>query len=298
MLSRYPRLPLVIFVGLLFVWGYSWVLLKLAMRDAGPFQFAGLRTFIGALALLAALPILKRPLWPARWRETIALGVVQTGLFVGLSQWSLVQGGAGQSAVLVFTMPFWTLIFAAAILGERIVGVQRWAVALAAVGLTMILQPWALGGTVMSKVIAVAAGATWAASAVMAKQIQNRGPIDLVALTAWQMLVGSILLMMVAAVVGEPAVQWNLRFTSILLFTALVPTGLGWLVWLYLLRRLSAGVAGMSMLAIPVLATVSSAVQLHERLAPHEYVGIAAIVVALVTLSSSALRNTPSTSRG
>lgn len=122
--------PIAVFAGLLLVWGYSWVLLKLALLDAGPVNFAAQRTFIGALALLAMLPLMRRPFWPTRVRETLLLGIVQTTIFVTLSQLSLVDGGAGRSAVLVFTMPFWTLLFAAIVLGERIATAQRWAVAL------------------------------------------------------------------------------------------------------------------------------------------------------------------------
>jgi len=282
--------PILVFTGLLLVWGYSWVLLKLALLDAGPINFAAQRTFIGAMALLVMLPLMRRPFWPTRVRETFLLGIVQTTIFVTLSQLSLVDGGAGRSAVLVFTMPFWTLLFAAFALDEQVGIAQRWAVALAAVGLVIMLEPWQLGGSVKSKMIAISAGATWAASAVMVKRIQQRESMDAISLTAWQMFFGSSILMLIALFVDEPATNWNPRFGAILLFTALIPTGLGWLVWVYLLQRLSAGVASMSMLAIPVLATASSAIQLGERLKPNEYAGMALIVGALVVLSRAAMR--------
>lgn len=279
-----------LFLLLLIVWGYSWVLMKIGLMDAGAVTFAALRTFIGAVVLLAALPVLRRPFWPSRWRETLLLGVVQTTIFVTLSQLSLVDGSVGRSAVLVFTMPFWTLLFAAFALGERMVGVQWWAVLLAALGLIAILEPWQFGGSVQSKLIAMSAGAAWAASAVIAKKIQNRAPIDLVSLTAWQMMFGSLLLVVLAYFVNEPATVWTPRFTAVLIFTAVVPTGLGWLVWLFLLQRLTAGVASMGILAVPVIAIASSAYQLGERLTPNEYVGVCLIVMALIILSWATLR--------
>jgi drug/metabolite transporter (DMT)-like permease len=278
------------FAALVIVWGYGWVLLKLAMDDAGPVTFAAQRTFGAAIVLLAMLPLLRRPLLPTRLRETLLLGVVQTTIFVLLSQSSLVEGGAGRSSVLVFTMPFWTLLFAAIVLGERVVGVQRWAVVLAILGLVAILEPWQLAGSIKSKLIAVAAGVAWAASAIIAKRIHARAPIDLISLTAWQMLFGSLILAAIAYVLDEPATDWNPRFIAILAFTAVVPTGLAWVVWLYLLQRLSAGVASMGMLAVPVLATVSSAYHLGERLSVVEYVGMALIVLALLILSWAAVR--------
>jgi drug/metabolite transporter (DMT)-like permease len=38
--------------------------------------------------------------------------------------WALVEGGPGKTAVLIFTMPIWTLLLAWPILGERVRGKQ------------------------------------------------------------------------------------------------------------------------------------------------------------------------------
>ena len=279
-----------LFVLLLLIWGYSWVLLKLALENAAPITFAAQRTFFGALVLLAVLPITGRPFWPSRLKETLILGLVQTTIFVTLSQLSLVDGGVGRAAILIFAMPFWTVLFASWFLGERLIGVQRVAVVLAAIGVVAILEPWQLAGTLKSKLIAISAGATWAASTVIAKRIQNRAAIDLVSLTAWQMFFGSLLIALIATAAAEPATNYSSRFIAILAFTAVVPTGLGWLVWLYLLRHLSAGVTSMGTLAIPVLATASSAIQFGERMRANEYLGMALVVSALMILSSAAFR--------
>jgi len=34
------------------IWGYNWVVMKIALRDCGPFTFAALRSMLGALALI------------------------------------------------------------------------------------------------------------------------------------------------------------------------------------------------------------------------------------------------------
>jgi drug/metabolite transporter (DMT)-like permease len=277
--------------GLLLCWGYSWVFLKLALLDSGPFTFAALRTFVAAVFLLLMLRIMGRSLRPTRIREVLTLGIVQTAIFVGATQFALVHGGVGPTSVLVFTMPFWTLIFARFWLGERINGKQWLAVAFAAIGLLAIIQPWALTGSTISKLLAMFAGMTWAVSTIIAKRIQLRAPIDLVSLTAWQMVFGSLILSTFSYFfVNEGAVDWNPRFLGILGFTAIVSTALGWVIWLYLLKHLSAGVAGMSMLAVPIIAISSAAWHLGEQPAANELVGIGAIVLALLVLSVNALQ--------
>src|SRR5690606_35569667 len=103
------------------------------------------------------------------YRMAILLGVLQVGAFVGLSQFALLQTGPGKTSVLVFTMPFWMILFAHFILRERMRAAQWFAVALAAAGLTLIVAPWRLS-SLAGSLLAVAAGAMWAITSVLSKK--------------------------------------------------------------------------------------------------------------------------------
>lgn len=288
-------LPAAAFFVLCGIWGYSWVLLKLGLLDAGPFAFAGLRTVLGACALLLVLPLCGRPLCPGRWRELVLLGLVNTTGLVGCSQWALVEGAANRTSILVYTMPFWTLLIARPLLGERVRGLQWPAVVAALLGLLCVLRPWAedgiRGASSTSTLLALAAAWLWAVAVIMVKRIQARGPIDLLALTAWQMLFGGAVLYALAGAADEPAIAWSGRFVLVLLVTAVVSTGLGWALWTYLLHRLPAGTASLMTLLVPVVAVLSSSWQLGEALAPGDLLGIVAIVCGLALLAGEALRS-------
>ena len=39
------------------IWGYNWVVMKIALRDCGPFTFAALRSMLGAFVLFPLLPL-------------------------------------------------------------------------------------------------------------------------------------------------------------------------------------------------------------------------------------------------
>lgn len=281
------RSPAIVFAlaFLLLVWGYSWVFLKMGLENSGPFTFAALRTLVAAIFLLVMLAINKKPFMPARIPDTLALGLVQTALFVGLSQWSLVSGGVGKTAILVFTMPFWVLIFSWFLLHERIVGRQWLAVFMAALGLVLVLTPWLTMGSIQSQYLALGAGVAWGLSTVMAKHFQNVAPLDILNLTAWQMLFGSLLLGMVALTLGEQSVVWSTQFISVLAFTGVVATGIGWLIWLYLLQHLSANVAALSILAVPVIAIFAAGIHFGERPSLVEVFGMAFILGALLLLA-------------
>ena len=284
------RTPVAIALFLLsVVWGYSWVFLKTGSLDAGPFSYAGLRCFIGSCCLLVALPLTGRKFMPERIPELIALGLVNTTGLVGVSQWAVTEGAANRTSILVFTMPFWTLLLARLFLNERIRGLQWAAVACAAVGLLAVVQPWAYEGHLTSNVLAIIAAFLWATSAVMIKRLQLKAPMDLLRMTAWQMAMGSTCLLVIAHFSGEAPIVWTDRFLFALGFTAFISTALGWMLWVYLLDYLPAGTAGMMILLIPVVAVISTSYHLGETLATGDIIGITMIIGGLVLLTYKAI---------
>ena len=132
------------------LWGYNWVVMKYALLDAGPFQFGAMRTFLGALCLMGVLLVLKKPLRPKELPTLMLLGILQTCGFTGLIIWALVHGGAGKTAVLTYTMPFWVMVLAWPLLGEKIRGIQWVAVLSSLLGLVLIFDPLHLDGDVFS----------------------------------------------------------------------------------------------------------------------------------------------------
>lgn len=287
---RIPKLPVLALFLLSLIWGYSWIVMKVALRYAGPFDLAALRSLFGAICLLLLLVVSGKPVRPARNAELFWLGVVQTAGYLILCTWALVEGGAGRTAVLVFTMPFWTVLLAWPLLGERIRGAQWLAVALAALGLILILEPWYWQGSALSKLLAIAAGVDWAISSIMVKRLRTRGQMDLLSLTTWQMIYGAVPLLAIAWLVPERPVQWSGEFMVALGFIAVFTMAAGWSLWLYVLNHLPAGAASMSMLAIPVVAIATSYLQLQEIPSSPEIAGMVCIAVALMLLSLRAIR--------
>ncbi|MBI5922393.1 MAG: EamA family transporter [Betaproteobacteria bacterium] len=271
-------------VVLTLIWGYSWVTAKLALQYVAPFAFSAQRAMIGATALLAALVIMRRPLRP-RLPWLVALnGMLQTTLFLCLQSWSLVEGGAGKTSVLIFTAPIWTLFLAWPLLGERIRGSQWLAAATTLIGLVLIIAPWQLEASPLAKILGVLTAMTWAASTIIVKRVSRHG-LDMMNFNAWQMTLGAVLLIAVSAGVPEPATRWSGEYLGLLLFTSLISTGLGWFLWFYILERLPAWEASLSVLGVPVVATIASRLQLGETSSGIELAGMLLIGTGLTLLS-------------
>ncbi len=282
---RNERLALMALAGMALVWGYNWVVMKRVLAYVGPFDFSALRTLFGAVALMLVLKILRRPMRIRAWPRVVLLGVLQTGAFSALIQLALLQGSAGKTSILVYTMPFWVIPLAWAVFGERIRGAQWLALALAAAGLLLILEPWNQHAGIVSEVLAVSSGLCWALATLVAKWIKRDHPMDALPLTAWQMLFGALALCVAAWVVPERPIEAVPYFYAALAYNAILATALAWFLWLFALQHLSAGMAGLSSLGVPVVGVLSGWLELGKTPGGLELAGMILIGVALAVIS-------------
>ncbi len=277
-------LPLALFI-LSVTWGYTWVLAKQALAYSPPFAFAAERCVGGALALFLAVKLMGRSVRLVAPGPTLAIGLMQVTGFMAFQTWALVEGGPGKTAVLVFTMPIWTLLIAWPVLGERIRGTQ-WLAALSTLtGLLLIIEPWNMHSSLFSKFLGLMAALCWAVGTVLVKRLRAQQPVDLLSLTTWQMLLGAVPLVLLALVIPERPTDWSLSYIGILVFMAVISTAMCWWLWITILDRVPAWEASLSVLGTPVVAIVSSRLMLNEEFKLSELTGILLIGGGLALLS-------------
>jgi drug/metabolite transporter (DMT)-like permease len=238
------------------------------------------------------------PLLPESWWAVMVTGFFQTTINFGSTTMALAGGGAGRTAVLVFTMPFWTLLLARLVLHERVRGAQWLAIACAVAGLTLLVEPWRWHGELGPKLWAVLSGFGWAAGTVLTKYFQRSKTFDTLNFITWQMLVGVLPLTLVPLLLDLPATRWSPLQALLLAYVAVVSTALGFILYIAILRWLPAGTASLNMFAIPVIALVTSMLVFGEALAVNEWLGIALIALGLAIISLLALRGARRGGRG
>jgi drug/metabolite transporter (DMT)-like permease len=176
------------------------------------------------------------------------------------------------------------------ILGEKLKGPQWVSVGLALSGMVLIIEPWNLHGVVPS-LLALAGAVSWAASSMVAKVIRKRHEVELLSLTTWQTLFGSIPLLLLAIFWDAKGPTWSGTFVWSWMFALLVTTCVGSFLWLYALRELPAGIAGLGTLGTPVVGLLMSWAQLGEQPTVLEVVGMVIILVGMVILFARGMRN-------
>ena len=294
--SRRPALVALVVLSL--IWSYNWIVMKQALQFSGPFTFSALRYVFGTLVLFAVLLLRGESLRPPPLLPTALIGLAQTCGFQLLVQSALVVGGAGKTALLAYTMPFWVVLVGWFAFGQRPDARLGAGLLVAACGLLLVLEPWHGFGDASSSALALGGGLAWAIGVVLSRREFERGGISALSLTAWQMLIGTLGVIAVALVVPERTIEWSHWFIGALIYNALLASGLAWLMWSYVVARLPANVAGLSSLVIPITGVGFAWMLLGERPTLVEGAGIALIGGALAVVSLRRHdRSTPTATR-
>ncbi len=269
----------------LLIWGYSWVVMKQAIDHAGPLQFAALRYVLGAASLFGVMALLRQPLHPPPLRATALIGLCQTTLFQGFAHTAMLTGGAGQVALLSYTMPFWIILLAWPLLHERPQPRHWLGLALAALGLVCIIEPWHGMGSWLSTLLATVGGVGWAAGVVLSKRLMQKHACSPLNLTAWQMLLGAVPLGLLALLVPAREIDWSPTFVALLAYAVLLASGLAWWLWTIVLDRLPATVASVSSLGVPVVGVLLAWLILGEQPSAARGFGIVLVLAGLCVVN-------------
>ena len=287
------RSAVIALVVLSLIWGINWSVMKSVLHYVGPMTFSAYRYCAATIILFVVLIIRRESLAPTPFWPTLSIGLMQTAGFQALVQWSLIGGGAGKMALIAYTMPFWVIALAWMLLGEKPAARQWLFIALAACGLVLIFEPWRVQPALFSALVALAGGLCWAMGTVLSKkQFQTTG-VSLLRLTTWQMAFGSSFLLILALVIPERATDFNALFLAAFAYNALLSTSLAWVLWLFVVKRLPANIAGLGSLIAPLVGVLCAWLLLGEVPDTAEFAGIAMIAIALLGVLRPAAMPTP-----
>ncbi|HUG58514.1 MAG TPA: DMT family transporter [Candidimonas sp.] len=267
------------------LWGFSWIVMKHLSSFIGPFDLVMARYGLAFVALFIILVATRQSLkFPPFWL-TVGIGIFQTAAFQCLCQLALVSGGAGHVVMLAYTMPFWVVLFAWILLGERPARRHVVAFALAGLGLVAVIAPWEGMGSIEGSLLALGGGMSWGLGVVLTKIMFQRHGVGVLNLTTWQMFLGTLLTLPVALLLPQQSIVWGPDLVWGIAYMAIMASALGWWLWLSVIRRVSATVAGMSSLGVPVLAVALAWLLLGETPTLLELVGIMLIMLGLVVIN-------------
>ncbi len=270
-------------------WGLNWPAVKIALGGLSPLLLRTVGLGLGAALLAVLAKIIGRSLSiPKQHRGAIFIGgllsVVGFNIAVIYAQ---VLMSTSRAAILTFTMPLWTALFSYLFLGERIDRIRALSLSLGAGGIAILSRPFwpqiTAGELPIGLVCVLAAAISWAGGSVYLKQ--KKIPVDPVAMTVWQLLIGAVACGLAMAAFEVP--RFDLTHQPVvwaMVFHIIFPIGLSYLLWFDLLERVSSATASLGTLLIPIFG-VSGSVLLLESVdhpGPTDMMGFGLLLVAVV----------------
>lgn len=284
-------IPLVLILTL--VWGTTWPLFPVAVREVSVWTFRSLSTLGAGVVLLALARMRGESLRVPRehWRTLIAAALTYLVIWNVASTYAAVLIPSGQAAILGFTMPFWGALIAWAFLGQRPGGRVLLALAIGGLGVALLIVNGidAYAKAPLGFALGLLAAIGWAAGTVILK----RRPIAAspLVLTGWQLLVAAVPLLIAAVAFGGG--EWFMpsgTSIAVIAYITLVPMALGNVAWFAIVGLLPANIAGLSAVMVPVVAMISGAIIHGEPLGPVQWASMlcCAVGVGLALLKPTA----------
>ncbi len=264
-----------------FIWGTSWVFVKIGLHDIPPVTFAGLRYFLAFVSLLAVSLVNPsraefRQLNRAEWLRFILLGILlyagtQGAVFVALAYLPAVTVNLlwSFSSVLI-------AILGVLFLAER-PGMLQWTGALLAMlGALIFFYPVTIPqNQSIGFIVAIIGVLANAAASILGRDINRIAKHSPLIVTVISMGVGSIVLLSVGYLLEETPVL-DLRSWLIIVWLALVNTAFAFTLWNHTLRTLTAMESSIINSTMLIWVTVFALIFLQETITARQLIGLVA----------------------
>lgn len=268
-------------VGLILAWGTTFAAIKIGLESAPPLLFGGIRSVIGAVALVPVAVVMGRS---ARLREHWAAYGVLTLLnvvgFFTLQTLAIDVLPSGLAAVLIYLQPVLTGVLAGPLLGEH-VGTAALVGLLLGFGGIVAVSVGAISGhvSIAGVLLAVAAAVVWSLGTIATKRYST--VVDGWWAVSVSFGVGGVVMTLLGLGVEGPHIDWSVDFVLALAYSALIGTALAWGLWFALVGSGDATRAAAVIFFVPLVSVAVGAVVLGESLPLSLLLGAALVVLGV-----------------
>jgi drug/metabolite transporter (DMT)-like permease len=287
---------LLAFAIIYFVWGSTFLAIRIGVAEVPPFFLAALRFLIAGVALYGWVSTRgKEPLpTPEQWRSVSLLAFLIFVCDYGLLFWAEQRVPSGIAAVMMALIPAFTALAEIVLLGtQRLTLRLALALGIGIAGVALLMtDSLDLGGAPVDRVGAVAlifAAASWSVASALARKVPL--PPSKVMSSGAQMMVGGGFLALAAIGLGEfrgfdPGAV-SLRAWLALLYLIVPGSILAFTAYVWLIHRESPTKVGTYAYVNPVVAVLLGYFLAGEPLDARTLLGTACVLVSVVVITTS-----------
>ncbi len=269
------------------IWGGMYVVSDIVLQAVPPFTLLSIRLLMAIAVLGLIIQRTHNAVHPAP-RERLKLmgvGLVGFGISLGAQFVGTDLSTAINGSLVTSASPAFILIFAAVILRERLTIMRIAAVALATIGVIIIVDPARANfssATFLGDISLAVAAVTWGLFSVLSKFVSKTHDTTIV---TWYSLIGGACLTIPAAIfelTSRPIGNIDGGTLIGILYLGIISTAAAMWLWNRAFALVDASVASLFFFAQPLVGTLLSVVILNQQMTSNLWIGSIMIVVGVL----------------
>ena len=253
-------------------WGTTYAVTTEFLPADRPLFTGLMRALPAGLVLLALARVLPRGLW---WGKAAVLGALNIGAFFPLLFLSAYRLPGGMAAVVGSVGPLFVVGLSAVLLGQRPTTRSVLTGVVAAFGVSLVVLKAAGALDPVGVLAALASAASMSTGTVLTKRWGRPDGVGPLALTAWQLTAGGLLIAPLAFLVEGAPPALDGRAIGGYLYLALANTAVAYWLWFRGIGRLTATQVTFLGPLSPLTAAVVGWAALGQTLTPVQLTGMA-----------------------
>ncbi len=275
----------IVFILLSAIWGSSFLFLRLAIEDFGPFLLADLRVFFALLSLLPFLFIFKSKKNPKiNLYFFLLLGCLNSAVPFVLFGFAAQDLPSGYLAVINSFVPVWSLFFSYLVLGEKIKFRTFFSASLGILGVMIVVGfgPVTLSlKNIFAIIMAFVATFCYAISGVLTKKYcKNFSEISLSVFC----LASATLILIPFTFIDLPTLKFSLLGLVSIIFLGIVCSGVAMMLYFNLIKSVGPVKATTVTFVVPAFGTLWGTIFLNEVFTIYMGIGIFLILMASIAI--------------
>lgn len=295
--TSHPRAwkVLLAFAIIYFVWGSTFLAIRVGVREVPPFLLAGMRFLIAGAVLYAGMRMKGTPSPTAReWSAAAFLAVLIFVFDYGLLFWAERRVPSGIAAVMMATIPvFMSLSEIFIVKTQRLTGRLATALLVGVAGVAVLVShSVSFGGTPIDTLGACAlivASISWSVASALTRKLPL--PAEKAMSSGAQMLAGGILLTATAALLGEfrgfHVQAVSLKAWLALVYLIVAGSIIGFTAYVWLIHHESPTKVGTYAYVNPVVAVMVGYLFGGEPLGLRTVLGTLLVLVSVVVITTA-----------
>lgn len=267
-------------VAVYFIWGSTYLAMRVAVEALPPFTMAGLRYTVTGVGLFLFLKLRGAP-WPTARQWWAATPVALAMFVLGNATVAMAEKhiSSGIAAVVCGTMPLWAAALGR-FFGEKTQPREWLGLIIGVAGVAVLGVGQELRADLTSTVLILVAPLAWAVGSLLARKMPMAPGLMA---AASQMVVGGVLMCGISVATGEklPA-ELPSRVLFAWAYLAVFGSLVAYSAYTYLLRTTSTALATSYSYVNPPIAVVMGVLWGGEALKPEAILSVALVVVATV----------------